>query len=129
MQGDIGKPYIVEKNTANKFICDSHRCLHYKTSNVCAHIVAVGILLTDNLHLFIDWYKRNNQSANITSLAQSGIPIGGKKPKKRKGVSKSQSKNISKILENDEWSHAITFSNVTMSSSVGSNNIVSIQSP
>ena len=105
--------------------------MHYKTSNICAHIVAVGIL-TDNLHLFIDWYKRNNQSANITSLAQSGIPIGGKKPKKRKGVSKSQSKKISKKVENakeDEWSHTITFSNVTMCSSVGSNNIVSIQSP
>ena len=46
VQGDIGKPYIVEKNTANKFICDSHCCLHYKTSNICAHIVGVEYLLT-----------------------------------------------------------------------------------
>lgn len=118
---------------SNKFLCDSQRCLTFKTTCICYHIVGVA-RLTDQLDSFLEWYKRSNQSVNFTSLAQTGISVGGKKPKKRKGISKNDSTKISRMIENskeDEWtdkSSVASLHKVNLSSSHGSNCFLSIQS-
>ena len=133
VKSDCGKPYNVEKTSAFKFVCDVQRCMAYKSSHICAHTVAVARLI-NQLDFFLGWYKKNNQSANITALAQTGIPVGGKKPKRRKGVSKLQSSKIARLVEGaaeSDWDDGPTSSltNVTLSSSNQSNCVVLIQSP
>ena len=48
VKSDCGKPFIIEKTASHKFICDHQRCMMYKSSNICAHTVAVA-KLTNNI--------------------------------------------------------------------------------
>lgn len=58
----------------------------------CSHIVAVA-LKNGKLPEYLAWHLRNNPIPNMTTLAESGLPKTsiGKKPAKRKGVSRNVS--------------------------------------
>jgi hypothetical protein len=128
------KPYIVEKTSVNRFICDPN-CLTYKVSNICPHTVAAA-QHCDSLQHYLDWYRKNHCEPNISSLAQSGIQTGGSKPKKPKGTSKGMGKKLSCFVEEakeDDWSErpcttTANLKNITLSSTEGSSCVLSIQS-
>ncbi len=114
VKSSSGKPYFIQKLSA-KFVCEMDRCMMYKVSKVCHHVVAVA-KLNNNLEEYIDWYKSTNQNANVTHLAQAGIPVGGNKPKKRKGATKAQSKKIAKMVDNaskEDWSSRSDLSSIS----------------
>ena len=73
---------------------------------MCAHIVAVAMTNGD-LQKLIDWHSKQQHGINVTSLAESGLPVisVGKKASKRKGVSKKKSAKISEGI--DGASHGV----------------------
>ena len=91
------KPYCVSMQKRH-YECESD-CIYYHTSKVCAHIVAVAMTNGD-LQKFIDWHSKQQHGINVTSLAESGLPVSsvGKKASKRKGVSKKKSAKISEEI-------------------------------
>ena len=98
------KPYFVQ-NHKGHYECETD-CIYYKTSKVCAHIVAVAIKNGD-LDRFITWHKKQDHQINTTRLAQSGLPMScvGKKKVPRKGMSKQRSAKVQKICaESDDAS-------------------------
>ena len=116
--GNSGKAWLVTRssssNTTKPCFVQNHKghyecetdCIYYKTSKVCAHIVAVAIKNGD-LDRFITWHKKQDHQINTTRLAQSGLPMScvGKKKAPRKGMSKQRSAKVQKICaESDDAS-------------------------
>lgn len=57
-----------------QYVCDNS-CLQWKSSQICAHTVAVSEKNGD-LQSFLDWYVATKQKPNYTSLAIHGLPAG-----------------------------------------------------
>ena len=67
-------PHYVRALTSGQYVCDSS-CLQWKSSQICAHTVAVSESNGD-LQSFLDWYIASKQQPNYTSLATHGLPAG-----------------------------------------------------
>ena len=67
-------PHYVRALTSGQYVCDSS-CLQWKSSQICAHTVAVSESNSD-LQSFLDWYIASKQQPNYTSLATHGLPAG-----------------------------------------------------
>ena len=70
-----------------RFQCDSE-CLHYKSLEICSHVVATAEV-NNSLLEFSVYYRKLKKVPNFTDLAVSGMPVGrGRKgsvpPRKRK---------------------------------------------
>ena len=67
-------PHFVQVTSAGQYTCDK-TCLQWVSSHICAHTL-VAAELNGELHLFLQWYKKNNPQPNITQLAMAGLPKG-----------------------------------------------------
>ena len=91
------RPHYVQKK-GDAYFCDAE-CVTWSASKICAHVVAVSRNCHD-IQKLVAWYQKSGQTINMTKLAKTGVPRGvGKKPSKRKGVSKAQSKRIQQQVD------------------------------
>ena len=67
-------PHFVRALSSGQYVCDNN-CLQWKSSQICAHSIAVSETNGD-LRSFLDWYIVTNQQPNFTSLAIHGLPAG-----------------------------------------------------
>ena len=67
-------PHYVQVLGSGQYVCDNS-CLQWKSSQICAHTVAVSEKNGD-LQSFLDWYVATKQKPNYTSLAIHGLPAG-----------------------------------------------------
>lgn len=67
-------PHFVRCLSSGQYVCDNN-CLQWKSSQICAHVVAVAEL-NGELNPFLQWYKSSNQQPNITALAMNKLPAG-----------------------------------------------------
>ena len=100
------KPHYVQLKNC-KYLCDKE-CIQFQCMKICSHVVAVA-QKSGRLDEYLRWYRKNHPQPNMTTLAESGLPKAsiGKKPAKRKGVSRKTSAEIQNIIaETDEspWS-------------------------
>jgi len=67
-------PHFVQVNAHGQYSCDK-QCLQWCSAHICSHTV-VAAEVNGELRSFLDWYIRTKQEANITTLAQAGLPSG-----------------------------------------------------
>ena len=67
-------PHFVQVKPHGQYLCDK-QCLQWSSSQICSHTL-VAAEVNGELHLFLKWYVRTKQAANITKLAQAGLPSG-----------------------------------------------------
>ena len=92
------RPHFVQKTGANVYKCD-HDCLMFKSTNgMCSHSL-LAASLNDQTETFVRQYTKNKVPVNYANLAQHGLPVGGKKPSKRKASSKQTTSAVRKIID------------------------------
>lgn len=68
------RPHLVIPKKGTSFVCDSD-CPNWKALGICAHSVAVAELC-HMLPEFIEKFKRNKKSPNLTKFADATMPKG-----------------------------------------------------
>ena len=87
-------------------------CALYSSRKVCSHIVAVA-QHTESMGGYLQWLlKQLHKSANVSALADVGMPKGcGKKPKSHRKSSQKSSTKCTKLMlsqaESEELAHRI----------------------
>ena len=81
------RPHFVQKTGTNVYKHD-HDCLMFKSTNgMCSHSLLASSL-NDQTEAYVRQYTKNKVPVNYANLAQHGLPVGGKKPSKRKASTK-----------------------------------------
>ena len=84
------RPHYV-KLERGRYMCDKD-CTFFQSTKICAHIIAI-VNMEGKLEEFLSTHTKQCSIVNATTLAESGLPHSaiGKKPSKRKGMSKKTS--------------------------------------
>ena len=106
------RPHYVELRKG-QYSCDK-KWTYYQCVKVCPHILAV-VVKDGKLDNYLARHSKANTKLNMTTLAQSGLPISsvGKKVSKRKGVTKKTSNKVRKIIaEETSWTVRKSLENI-----------------
>ena len=82
-------PHHVRSCSDGQYLCDKN-CLQWMSSQICSHTLAVA---EENRELlkFLEWYVKQGQGPNLSSLGLSGLPKGrgqkGGNPKRQRARS------------------------------------------
>ena len=82
-------PHHVRSCSDGQYLCDKN-CLQWMSSQICSHTLAVA---EENRELlkFLEWYVKQGQGPNLSSLGLSGLSKGrgkkGGKPKRQRARS------------------------------------------
>ena len=82
-------PHHVRSCSDGQYLCDKN-CLQWMSSQICSHTLAVA---EENRELlkFLEWYVKQGQGPNLSSLGLSGLPKGrgqkGGKPERQRARS------------------------------------------
>ena len=91
------RPHFVQKVSTNVYRCDKE-CLMFKSTNgMCSHSLLVASL-NGQVDNFVSHYAKSKAPVNYAKLGQHGLPLGGKKPSKRKASSKKTTSAVKDIL-------------------------------
>ena len=67
-------PHLVTRGANGQYKCDS-KCLHWTSSALCSHSLAVAEV-NNELLPFLKWYNSSTIQPNVTTIAMSGLPSG-----------------------------------------------------
>ena len=91
------RPHFVKKVGNHVYRCDKECLLFKATNGMCSHSLVVA-LLNGQVDTFVAHYAKSKAPVNYGQLAQHGLPLGGKKPSKRKASSKRTTSAVKEIL-------------------------------
>lgn len=113
-----GEPHHITCKSSGQFLC-SGICPRFSSYKICQHTVAAA-KVTNNLNKFCQWWRMQRHTADIESLAMSGLPTGiaGQKSGiakwSRRGRSRSSTVEVP-IRTYDRTSHVTNVQSLTAS--------------